>query len=139
MSQTLNPNTNKNSTVSIALQQVFEDIKQMGFWQRVFGWKRFQQLSYDAYAQYQSLTAERNAYEARLDSLQQRIQSEQSLTEQAQQQIKRLNEELTPLQLRFESQQQNLSDLRSQHKQFNEQQHTDSRIKQNSWVCHSKP
>ena len=61
--------------------------------------------------------------------MQQRIQSEQSLTEQAQQQIKRLNEELTPLQLRFESQQQNLSDLRSQHKQFNEQQHTDSRIK----------
>ncbi|MCJ7820615.1 MAG: hypothetical protein MUP53_05390, partial [Bacteroidales bacterium] len=42
------------------LRIFFENIKSLGFWRRVFGWRRIRTLSYDAYDEFTNLTENLN-------------------------------------------------------------------------------
>ncbi len=48
------------------VDQFFEQIKTLGFWQRIFNWRPFQKLSYEAFEEYKSLLASANACEEQL-------------------------------------------------------------------------
>lgn len=42
------------------LKEFFEKIKSLGFWQRIFGWRKIRTLSYDAYDEFTNLTEKLN-------------------------------------------------------------------------------
>ena len=37
------------------LRHFFDEIKSIGFWQRIFGWRQIRNLSYDAYEEFKKL------------------------------------------------------------------------------------
>lgn len=103
------PNT-AEPTESKALALFFEKVKTIGFFERVFQWKPFRTLSFDAYDQYQLLVRDRQSYDRALKQQQDAYQQSQKEVEAHQQKAQHHATEMIELKGKLEQKQSHLEE-----------------------------
>lgn len=104
-----------------SLKQFFEQIKTLGFWQRIFRWGQIRKLSYEAYDEFQKLmnalnaaaesrgeTAVLNKENEHLRSSNEKLSSEADLMKQKIQQLEKENAELSKENIVFKKSEKDL-------------------------------
>jgi hypothetical protein len=88
------------------LNRFFEAIKAAGFWQRLFGWKKIRNLSYDAYEEFRSLAGEMeelnghlSVRDERISELEKNKEIQQNRLEDIRQSNQKLDEKLRMLEM----------------------------------------